>query len=318
MTDRYNDVNVVLKEMGTFLKEDMEMKFDVVIGNPPYQKANDDSSFTNLWADFVHKSFSISARYVIMITPKTWGNQVTKENNSSKVFNLIKKYARDVNIDECSKYFPNIGSSFSYYLLDKQNQHKKCSIVTTSDKFETKLSDITFIPKDFNLTTMNILRKMLDREMFSYLSSSGTIGNISNVKTKHQIYSVRYSMGTEKWSDKPHAYQLKPKLIFPNQTTQNYPIYAPTSAPANRGVFYLVKNKMEALKILSYIKSKPIQFLIAQQRTHHGVLNTQVIKHIPKIDISKNWNDKKLYQYFKLTNKEIDYIEAITGDSHVQ
>lgn len=40
------------------------MNFDVVIGNPPYNRGMD--------LDFVHKGFLISTQYTCMITPAKW------------------------------------------------------------------------------------------------------------------------------------------------------------------------------------------------------------------------------------------------------
>jgi len=292
-----------------YLEYEETMKFDVVIGNPPYQKSNDQSSFTNLWATFVHKAWNTSSRYVCMITPKTWANQVTKANESSMVFDLIKRHAAVVNIDECSKHFQNVGSSFTYYILDKEKNSSVSTLITTTGTTEIDWNAMDFIPNNIDETCINILRKLCSVGVFPYVTASGTVGDISEKRTKKHKFSVRYSMGTEKWSDTEHKYQNVKKLVFPNQTTKNYPIYAPSSAPANRGVFYEVSSKAEANRMLAYIKSAPIQFLIGQQRTHHGVLNTSVIKRIPEVDVSRTWTDEELYKHFKLTKKEIEYIE---------
>lgn len=285
------------------------MKFDVIVGNPPYQKSDDESSFTNLWADFVHKAFGMSKQYVAMITPKTWGNQVTKENPSSQVFGYIRKFGVVVNIDECRKHFPSIGSSFSYYVLDKNKKEAGCRLTTDSGELNIVWDEIPFIPNRFNSITLSIIKKILSRDVFEYVSSAGTVGDLVSERDDAHPYSVRYSMGTEKWSNQKHKFQDVPKLIFPNQTTKNYPIFAPNSAPANRGVFYVVRDEKHANQMLDYIKSKPIQFLISEQRTHHGVLNTQVIQRIPKIDLSRTWTDKELYDHFGLTEEERLHID---------
>ena len=45
-------------------KEFGQMKFDVVIGNPPYNKGMD--------LDFVDLGYKISNKYTVMITPAKW------------------------------------------------------------------------------------------------------------------------------------------------------------------------------------------------------------------------------------------------------
>ena len=51
------------------------MKFDVVIGNPPYNKGMD--------LDFVDLGYKISNKYTVMITPAKW--QTTAEVNHFKM-----------------------------------------------------------------------------------------------------------------------------------------------------------------------------------------------------------------------------------------
>ena len=48
---------VIRKEFG-------DMKFDVILGNPPYNRGMD--------LDFVNQSFDISDRYCLFITPAKW------------------------------------------------------------------------------------------------------------------------------------------------------------------------------------------------------------------------------------------------------
>jgi site-specific DNA-methyltransferase (adenine-specific) len=64
---------------GTYpAKEVAEMKFDVIIGNPPYQigmddgKGNRTANITPLYNLFVEKAIAMNPRYVVMITPSRW------------------------------------------------------------------------------------------------------------------------------------------------------------------------------------------------------------------------------------------------------
>lgn len=64
---------------GTYpTKEVAEVKFDVIIGNPPYQigmddgKGNRTANITPLYNLFVEKAIAMNPRYVVMITPSRW------------------------------------------------------------------------------------------------------------------------------------------------------------------------------------------------------------------------------------------------------
>ena len=64
---------------GTYpTKEVADVKFDVIIGNPPYQigmddgKGNRTANITPLYNLFVEKAIAMNPRYVVMITPSRW------------------------------------------------------------------------------------------------------------------------------------------------------------------------------------------------------------------------------------------------------
>ena len=74
--ERYNGINVKLTEFESFLEEDWDMKFDVVIGNPPYQAKSDKSKTKTqqIWHKFVKKFPSICKDdgYLVFIHPSGW------------------------------------------------------------------------------------------------------------------------------------------------------------------------------------------------------------------------------------------------------
>jgi tRNA1(Val) A37 N6-methylase TrmN6 len=71
-----NFVNKV-KRPGYWDKEEKEMKFDAVVGNPPYQEITNgsvDSQSTPVYNYFFEESMNLNPKYVSMITPARWLN----------------------------------------------------------------------------------------------------------------------------------------------------------------------------------------------------------------------------------------------------
>jgi hypothetical protein len=297
------------------------MKFNVVVGNPPFQDESNDSTCTNLWADIYIKSFESLTEngFMAMITPKTWAAPKIdgRRSQTGDVANIIKDHAIFVNIDECSKYF-SVGSTFSFSVVSKKKNKNPVTFQLKNDKivFDDIQTLILRMPKEISKDSVSIFKKIYSTPQFKKENGTTLSGkmihdrdrNTNNSKT--YPFRVQFSQGTIKWSDTKNKFQDYKKVLFPNQTTQNFPIYdSGISAPPNRGAVFVVESDLQGNNFVSFVKSKIMQFAISQQRCHHGLLNTSVISCIPKIDLDRSWTDQELYAHFGLTEDEIALIE---------
>jgi type I restriction-modification system DNA methylase subunit len=109
---------------GSFLEEGFDKhmkevwnveKFDIVIGNPPYQ-IDGATGDNKLYLKFISKILNNDNRYLLFVTPKKVIENFTSPKNRdyiTKKINFIK-----LSIDTPSLYFNNIGSSFCYFLIE--------------------------------------------------------------------------------------------------------------------------------------------------------------------------------------------------------
>jgi len=130
LIDPYNEYTLHYNE-GNTLQLDIKEKwniegFDAVIGNPPYQetdKNNKSKDGTNLYTKFINHSFKniLENGYLLYITPISWlGPSTNKQMGNNLLHNIFMKYdLMHLNLNECKKYF-NVGSTFSYYLIQKK------------------------------------------------------------------------------------------------------------------------------------------------------------------------------------------------------
>jgi site-specific DNA-methyltransferase (adenine-specific) len=69
-----------------------------------------------------------------------------------------------------------------------------------------------------------------------------------------------------------------------------------------------VNNKTEGENLIEYLKLNLIKYLINLLKITQNI-NKETFRLVPLIDISRKWSDQELYEYFDLTNDEIDLIE---------
>ena len=129
------------------------MKFDVIVGNPPYQKENSKAKRWTLWEEFVTKSKTL-ADMVVMVTPQS----IT----SPGTFNLIKDNATVINID-VSKYF-DVGSTFCYWIIDNTTPSTSTKVITDKAEYQLDLSKIDFLPTTITDETLALINTLTSRK----------------------------------------------------------------------------------------------------------------------------------------------------------
>lgn len=116
-----------------FNKED-ELKFDVVIGNPPYQETLSDGSrkdqASNLWSKFWKKSLIQSKirGIVSLITPTSWLSPSSDFKGESKLgdhtrlWDVFMGYDTYADVRNVSAHFQGVGSTFGYAIVNKSGK----------------------------------------------------------------------------------------------------------------------------------------------------------------------------------------------------
>jgi hypothetical protein len=121
---------------GDFIELEFDMKFDVIVGNPPYQKPKSDSRMgsrgaSELWAEFVTKSLSLlnTDGYLAFIHPNSWRKPedrnnfwklLTQDNQMEKLVMSSGKGDQD--------WF-GIGVRVDYYILQKKAKYKNTVVI---------------------------------------------------------------------------------------------------------------------------------------------------------------------------------------------
>lgn len=119
--------------------EKNNMKFDVVVGNPPYQQGKNN----NFYQDFVKIAFTVSTDIVAMVTPSNWTSFADKD---SKFLSLLKKNGLNYYKFLGSNAFKNVQLLTVVFICSKKSNSNVVSINTDTDTITVPVDDLCYFP----------------------------------------------------------------------------------------------------------------------------------------------------------------------------
>ena len=293
-------------------------KFDIIMGNPPFQLINEignnKSLNHNLWELFLSNCFNELLNnngYLLFITPISWMAPTFKYKNI-----FYKYYIIYLNINECNKWFNNVGSSFSYYIINKTNQKNNTEVIC---KYKNKIyisslfikNDMLFLPSLLTDDSLNIIDKFYNNKKIDKISFNST-SELHRTTKKHFInicdeskfiYKIRHtSNNSNLCSSIKHSLSDKNKILM-NVPSNLEPLFDNGKLGFTQHQLYYLTNNKDFVTILN---SKLYKFIFSICKWS-GFNTLSMFKNIPYIENFKD--DITLFKYFKLTKYEIKLIE---------
>ena len=270
------------------IDEEVNMpKFDVVIGNPPYQDSIAKSS-KKLWPLFVEKSIKMLKKngYMGLITPASW------MAGQSSVYDILQKYNTIYINSDISHHFKGVGSTFSYYILEKVESKHETRINDMSAPVD--LSKRKILPKTCTDITISIFDKVSTDDTininYDSFCHSQRKDRINEKKSKIFKYPNRHGSESFIWSKVPHKCSSMSKVMM-YMSGKPKPVFDDGVYGISEHYAYIPCTAGEAENIISYFESKLIKFLI-QNSSFAQAWNKVYLKTIPNIDFSRKWSDK--------------------------
>lgn len=224
--NRWGFVNVRHKD---FLTENILMKFDVIVGNPPFQIKVGPKKTEPIWDKFVNKGFSLLKEdgYISFIHPSGWRNVEGRFKETQKLLLNNKMTYLRINNEKRGMEIFGAETRFDYYLVQNTRKNNFSTKVIFQDDVvkEMVLDELEFIPNgNFNL--LNKLIAKNNEETVEIIYSRSDYGtdkkHTSKTQDENHIYPVIYTVNYQSLpsfyysSTNQNGHFGKPKIIWSN------------------------------------------------------------------------------------------------------
>jgi tRNA1(Val) A37 N6-methylase TrmN6 len=302
-----------------FIASSHQTLYDLVMANPPYAKLLENgkraSKNHNLIKDFIEKALSVlkPGGYLMFITPDNWMSYADR----NKLIEIITELQIvHLDIHSAKKYFKKIGSSFTWYIIQNRAAYKP---ITVSGLWKNQYycgevgsKKRKYIPLVYNNIVANILEKTVDNEAlpkFQVKTSSDLHRYtkrdlISNDETPEFKHRLIHTPSQTVYASRPHKFQDGWKVFI--STTDKYGVFVDNCGMTQSIVFIQCKNKADADNVAK-ILMHPLYVFVNNICRWGNFNNIRILQNFP---VTSETDEKKIFEYFKITDEEIAFIHA--------
>jgi site-specific DNA-methyltransferase (adenine-specific) len=323
------------------------MKFDVIVGNPPYQMSDggdkDDETRTRggatpLYDKFVTQAKKMNPNYLLMIIPSRWFAGGRGLDDFREEMLNDKRITKIIDFPRSSDCFPGveIKGGVCYFLWDSNNTTDECEITTIrgseistmNRKLLEKKVDI-FIRYNESISIFRKTSKLKEESFMKMVSSQKPFGFRTFYKGKKESKENNIKL----YANKSIGFVSEGDVIINNEWIKEYKVYLTMAYGAGEDfphqilnipilgepntcctetyiVLGIYSSKKRAENTISYIKTRFFRFLVMlKKNTQHAAKG--VYQFVPMQNFDEAWTDEKLYKKYGLEPDEIAFIESM-------
>ncbi len=328
---------------GTYPTEEMaDMKFDVIVGNPPYQIDSAGNTRTRpVYQLFVEQAISMNPQYIVMIMPSRWFAGGLGMAKFRARMLKDRHMARLVDYRVEKDVFPgvNINGGVNYFLWDR-NHDGPCSVshvppsrtVGASvsrylDEFDVLVRQneaVVILRKVLSRTEPNFESKVSSQKPFDFHTDFHGAGSEKGIIDPVLLHGARIKswmprseiVKNPEWVD-----QWKVLLAAASDGNESFPapIWDLAVGPFVAGPgeicsgSYLVvsptDDALAAARTATYLRTRFVRFLVSIRKiAQHNQADR--FAFVPDLPMDREWTDENLYERYGLTDEEIGFIES--------
>lgn len=306
LKDYFGDnINLTTKDFLTF-KDIAE--YDMVVANPPYAKFTEGkrtSKNHNMSRDFIEKALKVLKPngYLLFIVPNNW---MSFADRNTLPMILSEYQFIYLDIHGAKKYFPKVGSSFTWFILQKtpnKNPFTVCNNYYKKDKQTVTLDKGSkYIPLYYSEIVRSIFNKTINNESIEKypIETSSNLHKftkkdlIVDTPDPEHLYKLWHTPSQVVYSSVPHKYQDGYKVFI--SLTNQFDTFVDNCGMTQSIAFIRCKSKEEAEKIKADLQAPIYKFL--NNLTRYGNFNNErILERLPVLGT------------FELTEEENQFVK---------
>lgn len=316
------------------------MRFDVIIGNPPYQLGSDGGTRdVPIYQHFVEQAKKLDPHFLTMVIPSRWMASGLGLSEFRQAMLGDRRMCELVDYPAANDVFPGVEvkAGVCYFLWDATH-NGDCNVTTYRNgevvgPMARNLGEFDVFVRDGR--AMSILRKVLKHKepsINTILARDKEFGWTSNFdgfhKTKragdlpfYYIRTMKRDVGYIGRADVTKSINLIDtwKVLVPQaynggdsvpHQIMGKPLIAPSPSVCTQSfLFFYVGSEDETKSLQSYYTTRFFRFLVSLRKiTQHATHSTYV--WVPMQTWDRVWTDDALYEKYGITKQERAYIES--------
>lgn len=326
------------------INKEMNMKFDVIVGNPPYQMDADGGNRTMpIYNLFIDEAKQLNPRYMTFVIPSRWmagGLGLTEFREAMLEDEHIRAL---VDYADAGEIFPGveIKGGVCYFFWDRDNPGL-CSVTNirngqVSGPTERMLGEFDVLVRDER--GLAILHKVLatsEPSMYDIIAADkefGMTSNFAGFSTKQTagtipIYVIQGGRRIAGWiarksvTKSAHLIDLHKVLLpkaygagdnWPHQILGQPLVVNAPSCCTQSYLFIYVDSASAARSAETYVRTRFFRFLVSLRKVTQDATRS-TYTWVPQQTWDRTWTDAELYAKYGITPDEQAYIESMVKE----
>jgi len=318
------------------------MKFDVIIGNPPYQLSDGgaQSSASPIYHKFIQQAKKLNPRYLSMIIPARWYNggkglddfrsDMLNDNRMSEIHDY----------PDTSDCFPglNIRGGICYFLWEKEHKgdcnvttHKGNKIGLTVKRPLLEKGLDVFIRYNESISILKKVQNLKEKSFSELVSARKPFGLATNFSAFKKVKDSKNNISLYRFGD--NGFVANEKIEKNHSFINSFKIFVPYASPGDDSYPHLIlskplvvgnntcctetylvigpfSNEKRTKNVASYMTTKFFRFMILLAKSTQHITQKNYV-FVPQQDFNEKWSDEKLFEKYNITQEEIEFIESL-------